>query len=422
MMLRAQDSKTDRKRVLLLAYACNPYFGSEAGCGWQRAVQTAKYFDTWVLCGSHLCERDVGLYLANNGHVPGLYFVFVPERQWEMRMWELPRGYYVANNLWHRRAYRVAVMLHERFRFDIVHLATWCGFREPGYLWKLGTPFIWGPVGGTQNYPWRFLSDAGMIGGAGEFLRNVLNTFQFRFSPRVRSASKKAAVLLTANSIGQRDFRRVHKTNPVHMVEIGVGCIKPKPAAQSLSGKGLRVLWSGEFTHRKALQLLLRALAMLPSSCEFTLRILGQGPLNKKWHRLAQNLGIEDNCQWMGWLPHQEALRQYEWADVFVHSSLRDTSGTVILEALSHGVPVICLDHQGAKDIVTQDCGVKIPVTTPKDVIGRLRDAISFIAQDRTKLKVLSDGAIQRAMKYLWSAKGEEIAKLYHKVILSSRL
>ena len=55
----------------------------------------------------------------------------------------------------------------------------------------------------------------------------------------------------------------------------------------------------------------------------------------------------------MGWLPHQEAIAQYAWADAFVFSSLRDTTGTVVVEALAAGLPVICLDHQGVHDVVT---------------------------------------------------------------------
>ena len=65
--------------------------------------------------------------------------------------------------------------------------------------------------------------------------------------------------------------------------------------------------------------------------------------------------------------PHEEALRQYAKADVFAFTSLRDTTGGVIAEALAAGLPVICMDHQVAHDVVTEDCGIKIPVTTPEE-------------------------------------------------------
>ena len=33
----------------MLAYHCNPRFGSEPSVGWNRANETAKHFDTWVM-------------------------------------------------------------------------------------------------------------------------------------------------------------------------------------------------------------------------------------------------------------------------------------------------------------------------------------------------------------------------------------
>ena len=48
-----------RPRVLQLSYACSPSRGSESGVGWQRAVQSAKHFDTWVICEEHEFAGDI---------------------------------------------------------------------------------------------------------------------------------------------------------------------------------------------------------------------------------------------------------------------------------------------------------------------------------------------------------------------------
>ena len=84
------------------------------------------------------------------------------------------------------------------------------------------------------------------------------------------------------------------------------------------------------------------------------------------------------------------------WADVFAFTSLRDTSGNVVLEALAAGVPVICLDHQGVHDIVTDQCGVKLPVTTPDDVIACMSESLRRLAQDTAARERLSRGASER--------------------------
>ena len=132
---------------------------------------------------------------------------------------------------------------------------------------------------------------------------------------------------------------------------------------------------------------------------------------------MARKQGIEPHCRWLGWLPLREALAQYDWADLFVFTSLRDTAGTVVLEALSSGVPVVCLDHQGAGDMVTHECGVKIPVTNPKKVATDLANAVVSLANDRERLGSLSRGAVLRAEEFLWSRHGERLAGIYRRVL-----
>jgi glycosyltransferase involved in cell wall biosynthesis len=179
----------------------------------------------------------------------------------------------------------------------------------------------------------------------------------------------------------------------------------------------LRIVWCGEFSPRKALSLLIKALAGLPDDVRYELRVIGDGKLKTRWQRLARQTGVAQHAQWLGWLPRAETWEHYRRADVFVFTSLRDTTGTVVLEALAAGLPVICLDHQGAHDFVTEQCGIKIPVTTPKQVIGGLRDAIAALARDRDRRRQLSAGAAARAEQYLWSRHGERLAAIYRLVL-----
>src|SRR5262249_24396861 len=159
------------------------------------------------------------------------------------------------------------------------------------------------------------------------------------------------------------------------LLETGIRQVAAAPPNGRPHGPAVRLLWSGDLQTWKALPLLLRALAQLPPDVPYEMRIIGRGPLKDSWQRLSRRLGVEPHTTWMGWLPFLEALRQYAWADLFLFTSLRDTSGNVLLEALGAGLPVICLDHQGAHDIVTEECGIKVPVTHPTEVIAGLREA-----------------------------------------------
>ena len=91
------------------------------------------------------------------------------------------------------------------------------------------------------------------------------------------------------------------------------------------------------------------------------------------------------------------------------------TSGNAVLEALGHGVPVVCLDHQGVGDIVTDRCGIKVPVTEPRDVVLGITRALARLSRTPELLDTLSEGAIERACEYLWSRNGDRMATTYER-------
>lgn len=410
------DNSHRRPRVLMVAYACDPYRGSEPGTGWHRAVEAAKQFDIWVICEEGEFRKSIERHVKETGRIRGLEFRFVGRTRFERILGRVPGLYYLSYNLWHRRVYRIASNLHRELGFDLVHQANICGYREPGYLWRLDVPFVWGPIGGSQNYPWRFLAAGGMRGALQEGVRNLLNCVQLRFSRRVKAAARRAALMMAANSVNVGDFQQVHGVSPVLLLEIGAETVKPRRVE---AHQEIRILWSGEFSHRKALHLLLAALGELPPDVPYELRILGKGPLERRWRSLAFRTGVAAHCRWMGWLPRAEAMEQYEWADFLAFTSLRDTAGTVVLEALSRGVPVVCLDHQGAGDIVTEECGIKIPVATPRQATTALRDVVVELYNNRDRLDRLSRGAQERARDFLWLRQGERLAQLYFQVLAS---
>ncbi len=408
-----------RHRVLIQAYACLPDHGSEEGVGWNRAIETAKYFDTWVICCKRLCANGIRRHFATHGAIPGLRFVYLSNSRRERFLAGIPGLRYLAYNLWNRRAGRLAQRLHKRHRFSLVHHLNYCGFREPGYLWKLDAPFVWGPLGGAQNYPWRFLPKAGLSVTIREGVRSIINELQLRFSPRVRKAAQRAALLMAATTTNYQALTRAHRVKPLIFIEGGVA-ERSFAATPPRTDGILRILWCGNLEPWKALHLLIEALAQLPQDVRWELRVVGSGSLATQWQRMAEHHGLDDRIRWMGQVSHQEALEQFTWADILAFTSLRDTSGTVMFESLAAGKPILCLDHQGAADIVDSSCGIKVPVTYPQEVIAGLAQAIALLARNPAMRDMLGRGARRRVQKYLWSDQGKRLAELYRQVIASN--
>ena len=187
-----------RPRLLMIAYTCRPGRGSEGGIGWNRALQAGRFVDVRVLCEGRECEAEIRSHIDTYGQIPGVSFVFVPHSKLQTKLIKMPGCYYLTYYLWHRLAFKVAQQLHKVHHFDLAHQANMTGYREPGLLWRLPIPLVWGPVGGTQNFPWQFLSVLSWRDAAVESVRNVVNRLQLKMSPRVRRAARKATGLRVA--------------------------------------------------------------------------------------------------------------------------------------------------------------------------------------------------------------------------------
>jgi glycosyltransferase involved in cell wall biosynthesis len=99
----------------------------------------------------------------------------------------------------------------------------------------------------------------------------------------------------------------------------------------------------------------------------------------------------------LGRLPRSEMAELYQWADVLVLPSISDTFGLVLLEAMSHGAPVIATENTAAPDVVREgEDGWIVPVMAPAVITARLEE----LTRDRERLEAMSQNAAVRARDY----------------------
>ena len=397
-------------RLLLGAYACHPTQGSEPTVGWNRAVEASRFGHVEVI--THDAGNGPALRQAVQARgLDGLHFHVLPHTPFEQWLRRQPAGYYQAYRMWNRRAYRLALGLHRQRPFDLAHQVNMCGYREPGDLWRLDIPFVWGPIGGTQNTPAAYLASGGARMLLVEGARTVLNRLQLRLSPRVRRAARATDVLLAANSTVERDVGRVWG-HPAHrLLETGVRSVGTARRWADRAPGPFRLLWAGEVVSRKGIRLMLDAHRQLAERAEkggpeVELIVAGDGP---EMDRVRRTPGVRA----LGWVARPELLALYRRVDAFAFTSLRDTSGNVMLEALAAGLPVVYLDHQGARDMGSADSGIAVPVATPQLSVDGLVDAVTELATDPRLYDRLSQGAIRRAERFRWHANGDVVNRLY---------
>jgi glycosyltransferase involved in cell wall biosynthesis len=110
----------------------------------------------------------------------------------------------------------------------------------------------------------------------------------------------------------------------------------------------------GSLIPRKGGDLLIRALAGLKDP-DWRLIIMGDGGSRFDWERLADEARIADKVTFTGVLLNADAKQILGDLDLFVLPSRFDGWGAVVNEALMQGVPVVCSDRCGARDLLSDN-------------------------------------------------------------------
>jgi len=159
-------------RILLSAFACDPELGSESGVGWAWAYHLAKAgHDVRVLTFEG--QRSSIENRLRELDLPNLHFEYVGVRF--VPFWMPGPGVYPYYICWQRNAYLRAKTLHGERRFDLVHHVSYAVFRNASYLYLLGAPFIFGPVGGGERSPRALRTSMSSKQRAAEALRDFVN-------------------------------------------------------------------------------------------------------------------------------------------------------------------------------------------------------------------------------------------------------
>src|SRR5204863_8820221 len=103
-------------------------------------------------------------------------------------------------------------------------------------------------------------------------------------------------------------------------------------------------------------------------------------------------------------------------ADIFLFTSVRDSFGTVVLEAMTYGVPVVALDLHGVAARMPADAGIKVPVASRQETVRRLAAGLERLADNPGLRYEMGVAGWRYARTQLWSARAAEMNLLYRRV------
>lgn len=397
------------RRILLSAYACEPARGSEPGVGWNWALALARQgHDVWVITrANNRAPIELGLGRVEAPALRRLHFEYFDLPRWG-RWWKgMPLGTQLYYALWQRSVASLALRLHRQVGFDLVQHITFGVWRHPSMLYRLGIPFIFGPVGGGETPPWRLERSFPFPTRVRSQLRRSMNALSL-CNPWLRTCLKRATLVVSKTPETAAWIERAGRP-PALELEIGVDAseIGPGPAESARPTPTLKCIFAGRLIAEKGVHLAIQACATArQQGADVVLTIVGKGPMRGRLIELTRSLGIEPHVRFVEWLPRAELFEQYRRHDLLLFPSLQDSSGNVVLEAQAHGLTVVCLDLGGPAMLVDASCGVVVATKerSSNQVADAIAMALAILQSDANRLSALRRAALARATASSWDA------------------
>jgi glycosyltransferase involved in cell wall biosynthesis len=403
-----------RLRVLISAYACEPGKGSEAGVGWNMALQMAKLHDVTVLTRANnepvitpeLPEKDAPK------------FIYYDLPKWAMWWKRGARGAQLYYYLWQVFSGR---MLKKKYAgsFDVGHHVTFVRYWMPTCFPIIGIPYVIGPVGGGEFAPVEFENRFPLKPLIYEKVRRLIRAF-VPLDPFVRKSIKRAACVLSTTKESAAKIQKLGARWVEIYPESGVSqdeFDQLSVVEDTISSDPFVFVSSGRLLALKAFEMGLRAYAEADvENSEYW--IVGNGPERRRLEAVVSELNLQEKVKFFGMVPRSEALEVMGRANVLVHPSLHDSGGWVCPEAMAMGKAVICLNLGGPGAQVNEKTGIRVDPGEYKKTVEKMANAMREMASSSKMLEQMGiAGRREVAEKYIWENKCGYYSSIYRQIL-----
>jgi glycosyltransferase involved in cell wall biosynthesis len=174
--------------------------------------------------------------------------------------------------------------------------------------------------------------------------------------------------------------------------------------------EAIGLLTVGRIDTEKNPLLLVEALAELERKRpgKFRLRWAGVGPLAGVVQSRAEELGIADRLELVGYVPFgPELLDLYRRSHVFVHVSLTEGVPQVLVEALASGTPIVATDVGSVGSaLLSGEAGLLVPPSDARALVG----AVLRVVDEAELRDRLAGRGLELARERTLEAEAERVA------------
>lgn len=403
--------------ILITAYAAHPEKGSEDGTAWNMIQALSKEYNIIAITRENNAPA-IDNYLEKHPN-PNLKFFYFDLPYW-MRFWKKKgRGALLYFFLW--QLCLPFFVLYQRFRFDVAHALNFHCNWIPSFLWVLGKPFFWGPIGHHDPIPTQYLQEYAATYRIQEFLKKWMKRFCWYASPFTWLCLWRAKKLFIVSDAATRIWPFLKHKMAV-LPAVGMDWAKVEENIQNaplIEDNTFRVLSVGRFVPLKGFDLTIKAFAhfyrQLPENEQEKAKLIlvGKGKEQENLEALSRAEGIESAVKWIAWMPRKDVFTIFKSSDIFLFPS-HEGAGMVVPEAMAFGLPVICLDNNGPGQLVTDDCSIKIPMGNYEDTVLHLSQGLmNLYKSDELREAMAEAGRLAVKKRFSWELKATIIGEAY---------
>ena len=177
----------------------------------------------------------------------------------------------------------------------------------------------------------------------------------------------------------------------IHVVPMGIDTTHFRPDMKTNSiindyqDKKYLLIFVGRLTKQKGITYLIQAMPeVLSKFPNAQLLIIGDGELKESLKQQVNSLSIQNDVDFLGYVPHQELSKYMASADMFIGPSISEGFGLVFAEAASSGTIVIGTKKPAIQDIIIDDkTGFLVQVASAKAISKKVIYCIDNIRTDQ---------------------------------------
>lgn len=401
------------KTILATCYAVNPYKGSEDGMGWNFVNQIARYNKVIAITRENN-QPAIEKYMKEhpNEIYQNITFLYFDLPYW-MRFWKKGgRGAMLYYYMWQRGI--VPFIKKQKIKFDIAHNVNFHNDWTPSFLHKLEKPMVWGPIGHHPIIPGQYLKPYSikylLVDRATWLVKQLFWKLSFSLKRTVRKADH--ILCMNTGVAAMLNLKKTFTIQPsVATEDFFEGAIVKK--------EGFKIISVGRFVPLKGFDLTLHSFIKFLYSlsvseradCKLTL--VGTGPEKDFYRKIIAENKVEEYVEIIEWIDRKELMKLYEKASVFLFPS-HEGAGMVVAEAMSFGLPVICLNNEGPGEFINTNCGFAVPQLDYNNTVSELKEALQKLYFDKELLLKMSFGARKQfEEKFTWDSRGEHLNTIY---------